>query len=787
MVVATDYELFGTSDLSGGGHVTWTLTGDKAHDLRTKIIHMFDEYTQIPRGFPFAHAATNANGNGSLESAEGVRYTDLLENVLETPGGATGTLAQYLVMYPFDLRDKNDANPSLGFERSTSGLANTNLNTTSDVVIRFLFQANTTTRDSRVPLSTIALAQSLYEVFSFEAVQSPNMTASGPYPGSWPFQLEGGWHVVPAPDGRAAFWAGNLTTGRYDNSTTDVSRTNVDPPFAVSSPMYIPFDLRLASKGWITFNYTGQVSDVGDRLRLQIARAPTFSTWTDLSLGAGVDLPATPVGTWSNMTVDLRSYLGDRVRLRLNFTSDGSGNGPGFFLRDFAVHAPAYYTGEVVESDTHYLIGTLSFSDPAFSSGGMHLIRTPGGEIMSYSSTWNASGLSDDTIRFRTFDVTENPQILFGVMLVASYAISRLQESSYDSFRETHPAVYRPAVRRAKWLHRGGKIAIAVLILFYFVPTALWVVGLRIFVSGPAYWFLALTLSLVLGFGARAYYRQKLEETPPPVVGEEAIVQIMPSQVPAESPPPVETQASVAHCSRCLREVHEGDKVYDCSCGAVYHLSCATGLMRCANCRKPIAVDAVREKKQVSMRCEACGELATVREGADPRAITCPNCGGRLRHLDEGKRYLIVASHPAIAFAWMRDLAKGGKPSLCMTPASPDRLRLEFGVKNVQIVQVSSHAAGATDPRKLDPTGLRAILPLAREGKGGVILYDALDQMISESSIGDVIRFLRKANDMAFVHAVTVIARVSPGRLAEAELRRLRAEFDEYVDLTASL
>ena len=27
MVVTTDYELFGTSDLSGGGHVTWTLTG----------------------------------------------------------------------------------------------------------------------------------------------------------------------------------------------------------------------------------------------------------------------------------------------------------------------------------------------------------------------------------------------------------------------------------------------------------------------------------------------------------------------------------------------------------------------------------------------------------------------------------------------------------------------------------------------------------------------------------------------------------------------------------------
>src|SRR5256885_15104993 len=47
MVVTTDYELFGTSDLNGGGHVTWTLTGAKAADLRAKILHMFDEYPTI--------------------------------------------------------------------------------------------------------------------------------------------------------------------------------------------------------------------------------------------------------------------------------------------------------------------------------------------------------------------------------------------------------------------------------------------------------------------------------------------------------------------------------------------------------------------------------------------------------------------------------------------------------------------------------------------------------------------------------------------------------------------
>src|SRR5207244_8200407 len=65
MVVTTDYELFGTSDLNGGGHVTWTLTGAKAAELRAKIVDMFDTYGQIPRGFPFAGTARAANGDGT--------------------------------------------------------------------------------------------------------------------------------------------------------------------------------------------------------------------------------------------------------------------------------------------------------------------------------------------------------------------------------------------------------------------------------------------------------------------------------------------------------------------------------------------------------------------------------------------------------------------------------------------------------------------------------------------------------------------------------------------------
>jgi hypothetical protein len=718
--VSTDYELFGTSELHGGGHVTWSLTGTRASEFRMRILHLFDEYPAIPRGFPFANAATKANGDGRLDAVEGAAYTDLLEMQLEA--GKRGTRAHYLTLFPFDLRNKV-TDPGTSFNRSTSGLAGTGANSTAPVEIRFLFEANSSTTDARFPLSTAVLAQAPFDIFAYEALEDPTF--------AWPFPVGPagaiGWHNVSVPGGPPAMWAGNLATGRYENNMDVFSTTTADPSYA-SNPAYLPFDFRFASRAWITFNYTGSVNDAGDYLRLEYSPAP-YTSWSNLTLGSGADLPPTATGVWTQETVDLSGLLGQRVRLRLHFHSDSAGTGPGFYLRDLHIRAPVD-SGEVVEGNAHYLIGTLSFSDPGVGAGGLQIVRTPGGELLTYSASWGPSGPPGDTIRFRTFDALENPQILFGVMIAACYAISRFQESAYEAFREAHPPVYRPLLHRAKWLHRVGLVASGLLVLFYFVPTVLGFLGLRVFVSGPAYWITAVGLVLLFGFGSRVYYRQRLDRTPLIFETEE---------------PPVVPKT-----------------IIPASAGGVGG-----------------------QRKQVSLRCQSCAELQTVPEGMDPRAATCTKCGHRLRRLEEGKRYLIVANHPAITISWMRDLVKGGRPAIILTPESPERLRREFGIKKAPIVQVSGKASGAIDPKQLDPAGLRAMLPLAREGKGGVLLYDGLDEIIAEGSLDDVIRFLRKANDMAFVHGVTVIGRIAPGRLADPDVKRLNGEFDEFLDLSA--
>ena len=790
MVVSSDYELFGTGQLNGGGHVTWTLTGDVAQRLRADIVDLFDGYSAVPRGFLFGGTPTGGNQNGVIDVPEGSAYTDLLERVLEGsyPGStAGGTQVGYFLLDRATLLQKDVVG---GFNRSTSGIVGTDASSAADLQIQFLFNGATSTSDVTMPLATEAYAQALFDVFSFDATQA----------GGWPMSLApavngttDGWQVLyynaTYP---SVLWAGNssacplpASSCRYGNSTTFDSVSNLAAG-TLSTP--VPLDLRFASSASVTFDYTGAVADSGDSLQVQVAPGSTGTNWTTLPSGAFSAGQDTPHGVWRTADLNLSAYLGQQVRLRLRFTSNATGSASGFFLSAFTIHAPSMYSGPILESDAHYLIGPLSFSNFNVPSGSPTLIRTPGGEILFYSDAFGTSAPSPDMVRYASFDLMENPQVLFAVMVLGCYSISRLQDSAYDRYREAHPSIYRPAVHKAKWLHWLGRIAIAFLILFYFVPTAFFFLGLRLYFNGPAYFFVALTLALSLGFGTRAYYQQQLEVAPPPAAPEAVAADEAgpePEAVPEEEG---EETAAVAHCTHCLRPIRGNERTYACSCGAVYHLSCAGGLMRCSNCRKPIAgIEVVGKKRSVSMRCGSCGEVQTVPEGADPRTLTCASCGGSLQSLDAGKRYLLVASNPAIAFHWLTDLTRGGRPALVFTPAAPERLRLEFGLTGARFLQIGGTGEGAVDAKRLDPAGLKAILPLAREGKGGVLLYDGLEQIVTGSSMGDVVRFLRKANDMAFVHQITVIGRVGPGTLGETEIQRLAEEFDEVLDLSARL
>src|SRR5205807_6917590 len=143
-----------------------------------------------------------------------------------------------------------------------------------------------------------------FSIFAYEATEDPSFV--------WPFPIGPaaaiGWHDVSVAGGPMAMWAGNLATGEYGNNMDAFSTTTADPTYA-SNPAYLPFDFRFATRAWITFNYTGSVNDAGDSLHLEYAPNP-YTTWSNLTLGTGADLPPTAAGVWTQERVDLSSLLG---------------------------------------------------------------------------------------------------------------------------------------------------------------------------------------------------------------------------------------------------------------------------------------------------------------------------------------------------------------------------------------------------------------------------------------------------------------------------------------------
>src|SRR5207245_9917753 len=127
-------------------------------------------------------------------------------------------------------------------------------------------------------------------------------------------------------------------------------------------------------------------------------------------------------------------------------------------------------------------------------------------------------------------------------------------------YRESYPAIYRLAVHKSKWLHRLGALSIALLILFYFVPTATWLLGIRVFVSGFAYWVLAIAFAVLLGFGTRAYYSGQIARASA-AANEATRVVVKKVAIPTG---PVQTGGFLGTCPHCQRELLDRDQAFPC-------------------------------------------------------------------------------------------------------------------------------------------------------------------------------------------------------------------------------
>jgi|GEM_PF-2380463 len=463
-------------------------------------------------------------------------------------------------------------------------------------------------------------------------------------------------------------------------------------------------------------------------------------------------------------------------------------------------------------SNTVYMVGLSSFSSPS-SPDKFVMLRNPSGEIIWYSQTYDASR-SHSTITFSDFNFMENAQILFVIVLIGGYITVSMPNRAYFEYRKKFPRKMRRKAKKIGWIHTLSKVFILLLLLFYFIPT----IG-PIFFSGLLIWILSISFAVASTVISRSAYsraeipeapappikKQKKEIIPPPPADQRPaakVVRTRPAKNPAKSvkgatpkkssrpaskpnaPAPVASTRVQDEkvCGICLRPIKKGMDTVECqSCGREYHLTCAKKEVYCPACGEKIIAP-----KKVSIQCFSCGEIFEIEEGENLLFVTCPACGVVQKELELGLNYLILGTNPKVAFSVLKTFVTLGASGLVLSTTFSEKLRKTYGLDNVELRWFTDTTTeeGTIDPKRLDFEATRTISNFIKEKEKAVIMIDGLEYLVVENGFDNVLRFIKKINDISSVNGATLLMSVNPKSMSQDELSVLMKDFDVIEDLT---
>ncbi len=765
VVSESDSEMIGVSEYNGSGHMTVRITGEQAEELRRKIIYMFDEHhdgsPSVPLGFVGEGWATGPDApNGILDADEVIRYSRWVQYHLWEGG----------VPYRFGEMTKAEileGETDTTVELSIKGLVGTNEFSTEPIELRHLYNVRSQAQERNYLQAENLTISGLYEGFSFQMASSfPDRLDPFPFEntenGTQSWMLRS--HDATNPNDYALWHGpGPDETPNYENNMVATA--------------YARFDLRFATEAAMRFRYKGYVVD-GDVLDVQIKEEG--GTYDSLRTLTHNDNTA----TFDTLVLDLDDYIGSVVYVNLNFTSDQSQNNTGFFIDDFSINAPCYYEGEVELHHIDYLVGVLSFSSFHSDKGSSHLIRTPAGMIMMYSSSFNTDDPSNDRAVFKSFDFVDNPQILFALMFICAYLMSYFQNKFYNDYRRMYAAMHREGWYKRKWLHWIGILCILLFIIFYFFPSLFVFAGLNFYFIGASIWVFYILVSVLVIIATKFVYLKAEQAIPESVPDEDEIEVTLEAPMMEYEPVGGDDVAIAIPCSVCLEDLHDiASEGIKCRCGQVFHKDCAAKAERCPNCNRLLEAVKPKEKRMLTVKCPSCGDIVLVEGDADLLKTNCESCGSILQEVAQGYNYLIVDDNPSVAYEEYKTILKKDVPGLCVSTTFPEKLRKEFEIEVGGLFWLSDTVTDPSvktiDPKRLDFELMRAVSNFFKESPKGVVMIDGIEYLVVENGFDRVLRFVKKINDLASVNDATIFVPLTPSSLGRDEFAMLRKEFDK--------
>ncbi len=392
------------------------------------------------------------------------------------------------------------------------------------------------------------------------------------------------------------------------------------------------------------------------------------------------------------------------------------------------------WEGESELTHWSFVVGTHSFYGPEYDDGTLYVFRTPAGEVLHYSIELDGVNEPSARITWEEFELLENPQILFILICIFSYFTRHFPKKYYWDYEDTYPAKHRKEAEKCRPLHILSAIAMALLLVFYFVPT----IG-KFFMSGLLLIIIGVVVTVLFWVSSQFIYSKKKKAIPDDIL----------------NPPKVKPKKKVSSVKR------------------------TTTIRR---------VGRPKDKKTNVCKtyCDWCGEFFTVHKKRNLLTVKCPSCNKRQQMLKEGYNYLLLDSEGDKSFSLLKDFITEGLPAFVITTKIPSKVEGRYGLQRAKIMWLSDRTSSkhdVLDPKRLDFEITRAINNFSKDNERAVIFLDGFEYLLVENTFEKVSKFIKKTTDTCSLNASTYMIYVNPHSLSKTDLSILKKEFDHTEDL----
>ena len=107
-----------------------------------------------------------------------------------------------------------------------------------------------------------------------------------------------------------------------------------------------------------------------------------------------------------------------------------------------------------------------------------------------------------------------------------------------------------------------------------------------------------------------------------------------------------------------------------------------------------------------------------------------------------------------------------------------------YGLENIEIIWISeSSEKDAINPKRLEFEIARSIGNFIRGNVDPVVVIDGFELLMLQNGYENVMKFIKKANDLASVNSATIIVPLNPSAIKREDIPLLTKEFDKVEDL----